>query len=319
MKTKEFNEIKPYTYFIERKSDGKKYHGVRYRNKVSPLKDFGIKYFGSSKTNICKEFKSNPKKFKFRLGWTFNSEKEAIKYETKVNKKIYKKEDWANKAAFPAIHIDDEVRANISKALKGTRIGKKNTFYGKQHSKKTKKLISLTKKGMKLRMSDYNRKKLIKRNQTRILSKDTLKKLSLINKGRKWSKAVRKRMSLGSMGKILSNETKKKISIKVKGKNNPMFGKTHSAAARRKISLSKLGKKPWNKGISLKSLSNSDNRKNSLQKISIRLKGKNNPMFGRTGSKNPMYKKGHSKEARKKISLANTGRTAWNKGLKLNY
>ena len=39
-------------------------------------------------------------------------------------------------------------------------------------------------------------------------------------------------------------------------------------------------------------------------------------MFGRTGSKNPMYKKDHSKEARKKISLANIGRTAWNKGLK---
>jgi hypothetical protein len=314
MRTKEFNEIKPYTYFIVRKSDGKKYHGVRYRNKVSPLKDFGIKYFGSSKTNICKEFKSNPKKFKFRLGWTFNSEKEAIKYETKVNKKIYKKEDWANKAAFPSIHMDDEVRANISKALKGTQIGKKNTFYGKQHSKKTKKLISLTKKGMKLRMSDYNRKKLIKRNQTRIISKATLKKLSLINKGRKWSRAIRKRISLGSMGKILSNE----ISLKVKGKKNPMFGKTHSAAVRRKISLSKIGRTPWNKGISLNNLSIDDKRKNSLKKISIRLKGKNNPMFGRTGSKNPMYKKGHSKEARKKISLANIGRIPWNKGLKLN-
>ena len=316
MKTKEFNEIKPYTYFIVRKSDGKKYHGVRYRNKVSPLKDFGIKYFGSSKTNICKEFKSNPKKFKFRLGWTFNSEKEAIKYETKVNKKIYKKEDWANKAAFPAIHIDDEVRANISKALKGTRIGKKNTFYGKQHSKKTKKLISLSKIEMNLKLTDYQKKRIVESNKKRIYSKVTLKKLSLINKGRKWSKAVKKRMSLGAMGKILSNETKKKISIKVKGKNNPMFGKTHSAAARRKISISKLGKKPWNKGISLKSLSNGDNRKNSLQKISIRLKGKNNPMFGRTGSKNPMYKKDHSKEARKKISLANIGRTACNKGLK---
>jgi len=316
MRTKEFNEIKPYTYFIERKSDGKKYHGVRYRNKVSPLKDFGIKYFGSSKTSICKEFKSNPKKFKYRLGWTFNSEKEAIKYETKVNKKIYKKEDWANKSAFPAVRMDDEVKANISKALKGTRIGRKNYFYGKEHSKKSKKLISLTKKGMNLKLTDYQKKRIIESNKTRIYSKATLRKISLINKGRKWSKAVRKRMSLGSMGKILSDETKRKISIKVKGKKNPMFGKTHSAAARRKMSLSKLGKKPWNKGISLKSLPDGDNRKNSLQKISIRLKGKNNPMFGRTGSKNPMYKKGHSKEARKKISLANIGRTSWNKGLK---
>ena len=318
MRTKEFNEIKPYTYFIERKSDGKKYHGVRYRNKVSPLKDFGIKYFGSSKTNICKEFKSNTKKFNFRLGWTFNSEKEAIKYETKVNKKIYKKEDWANKAAFPAIHIDDEVKANISKALKGTRIGKKNTFYGKHHSKKTRKLISLIKIGMNLKLTDYQKKKIIESNKKRIYSRATLKKLSLINKGRKWSKAIRKRMSLGAIGKILSNETRKKISIKVKGKNNPMFGKNHSAVAKRKMSLSKKGKIPWNKGISLNNLSIDDKRKKSLKKISIRFKGKNNPMFGRTGSKHPMYKKSHSKEARKKISLANIGRTAWNKGLKLN-
>ncbi len=253
MKAKEFYEIKPYTYFIVRKSDGKKYHGVRYRNKVSPLKDFGIKYFGSSKTNICKEFKSNPKKFKYRLGWTFNSEKEAIEYETKVNKRIYKKKDWANKAAFPAIHIDDEVRENISKALKGTRIGKKNTFYGRKHSKKTKKLISLTKKSMNLKLTDYQKKRIKESNKIRVYSKRTLKKISLINKGRRWSKAVRKRMSLGSIGKILSNETKKKISMKVKGKNNPMFGKTHSVTAKRKISLSKKGKIPWNKGLKLNS------------------------------------------------------------------
>ena len=59
-------------------------------------------------------------------------------------------------------------------------------------------------------------------------------------------------MSLGSKGKILSNETKKKISIKVKGENNPMFGKTHSEVARKKMSLSKKGRTPWNKGKSYK-------------------------------------------------------------------
>ncbi|WP_435085593.1 NUMOD3 domain-containing DNA-binding protein [Candidatus Pelagibacter bacterium nBUS_33] len=252
MKTDEFKKVKPYTYYILRKSDGVKYHGVRYRNKVSPINDFGIKYFGSSKSNICSQFKKNPKNFTFRLGWTFDTEKEAIQYETKVNKKIYKKEDWANKAAFPAIHMDDEVIANISKALKGTRIGKKNNFYGKEHSKKTKKLISLTKKNMSLKLTDYQKKRITESNKTRTYSKATLKKLSLINKGKKWSKAVRKRMSLGSIGKILSNETKKKISIKVKGKNNPMFGKTHSEVARKKMSLSKKGRIPWNKGKSYK-------------------------------------------------------------------
>ena len=137
--------------------------------------------------------------------------------------------------------MDDEVIANISKALKGTRIGKKNNFYGKEHSKKTKKLISLTKKNMNLKLTDYQKKRIIESNKTRIYSKATLQKLSFINKGRKWSKAIRKRMSLGAIGKILSKETKKKISMKVKGKNNPMFGKTHSAVARKKISLSKRG------------------------------------------------------------------------------
>ena len=38
MKTKEFNKIKPYTYLVTRLSDNKKYHGVRWGNKVPPIK-----------------------------------------------------------------------------------------------------------------------------------------------------------------------------------------------------------------------------------------------------------------------------------------
>jgi len=54
MKTKEFNKIKPYTYFIIRKSDNMKYHGVRYGNiklGLSPKEDFGKRYFGSGVGN----------------------------------------------------------------------------------------------------------------------------------------------------------------------------------------------------------------------------------------------------------------------------
>lgn len=261
MRSKRFNEVKPYTYFIIRKVDGKKYHGVRYRNKVSPKEDFAIKYFGSSKTNICKEFKKNPNRFRFRLSWTFSNEKEAIKYETLVNKRIYKREDWANKAAYPAILIDDEVKSKISNATKGTRIGKNNTFYGKSHSNKTKKMISLTKKKMNLKLSDYQKKKIIESNKTRVYSKATLKKLSRINKGRKWSKEIRKKMSEGSMGKVLSEETKRKISLKVKGIKNPMFGKTHSKEARRRISLAAK------KRYSLLKLNNSFILNNSANKL----------------------------------------------------
>ena len=42
MKSKEFNKVKPYTYFIKRKSDNMKYHGVRWANKVAPLSDFSF-------------------------------------------------------------------------------------------------------------------------------------------------------------------------------------------------------------------------------------------------------------------------------------
>ena len=49
MKTKEFDKIKPYTYLVTRLSDNKKYHGVRWGNKVPPMKDLGVVYFTSSK------------------------------------------------------------------------------------------------------------------------------------------------------------------------------------------------------------------------------------------------------------------------------
>ena len=60
MKSKEFNKVKPYTYFIKRKSDNMKYHGVRWANKIAPINDFANIYFGSSKSNkdFCEEFKT---------------------------------------------------------------------------------------------------------------------------------------------------------------------------------------------------------------------------------------------------------------------
>ena len=61
MKTKEFNKIKPYTYLVIRLSDNKKYHGVRWGNKMPPIKDLGVVYFTSSK-EIRNEFK-----FKFYI------------------------------------------------------------------------------------------------------------------------------------------------------------------------------------------------------------------------------------------------------------
>ena len=54
-----------------------------------------------------------------------------------------------------------------------------------------------------------------------------------------------KHISLHNKGKKLSEETKRKVSINhfdFSGKNNPMFGRTHSEEAKKKISLKNKGK-----------------------------------------------------------------------------
>lgn len=101
MKHKKYNECLPYTYFIRRKSDGLKYHGVRWANstgkqipKTSPLNDLGVSYFSTGK--LKEDFKNNPENYEFKIKWTFDSIAEAQDYESKVNKKLVYKTDWAN-------------------------------------------------------------------------------------------------------------------------------------------------------------------------------------------------------------------------------
>jgi len=221
MKSKEFYKIKPYTYFILRKSDNLKYHGVRWANKESPIKDFALNYFGSSKSNksFCEEFKRNPKNFFYRICWTFDNKEEAIEYETKVNKKIFRRSDFVNKNAFPAILLDEQSIKKISEAKKG-------------------KSTSTTKHKLAV----------IESNKTRILGPEFRAKCSKINKGKRFSKEFRNKISRSKTGIKLTISHKKNIGLGVKGEKNGMFGRTHSTEAREKISKSKIGKTPWNKG-----------------------------------------------------------------------
>ena len=251
MKSKEFDKVKPYTYFITRLSDNKKYHGVRISNKISPKKDFGIKYFGSSTDSFCDQFKKNPKKFKFRICWTFSDKKEAGIYEVKVNRRIYKKSDWANKSAFPFINIDDDVRKKISLAKIGKNTGSLNHFFGKKHSRESIKKIKQKTKGRKL--TGCQRLAIIYSNLTRVYGEKTIRKLSKINKGKKFPKSFGEKISKSRLGIKLSPEHKIAIGKGVKGKKNGMFNKTHSKEARLKISKSRVGKTPWNKGLKYKS------------------------------------------------------------------
>lgn len=254
MKDKDFNSIKPYTYFIIRISDNKKYHGVRVSNKVSPKNDFAKLYFGSSTDDFCKQFKKNPKLFKYRICWTFSDKKEAGEYEVKVNKKIYKKSDWINKSAFPFIDIDEKVKSNISKAKKGKNVGEENHFYNKKHSKKSKALISKNRKGGTI--TGCHKISIIFSNITRECKSSTRKKLSKINEGRKFPKEVGEKISKSRIGMKLTEEHKKNIGDGVRGVKNGMYGKKHKNSSKIKMSKSRIGTIPWNKGLTLKKENN---------------------------------------------------------------
>ena len=73
----------------------------------------------------------------------------------------------------------------------------------------------------------------------------------------------------GASGAIVSEKTKRKKSEKVKGKNNPFYGKTHSKETRKKLSESH--------------------------------KGKNNPNYGKRGENSPNYGKKHTEDSKNRI------------------
>jgi hypothetical protein len=91
MRSKKFNEVRPYTYWIKHLETGIKYVGLRYRNvkfKRTPLEDFGTCYFTTGK--LKKQFKANPKSFKTKLLFTYDSIEEAIAHELELTKKIFR-------------------------------------------------------------------------------------------------------------------------------------------------------------------------------------------------------------------------------------
>ena len=83
------------------------------------------------------------------------------------------------------------------------------------------------------------------------------------------------------------------------GKNNPFYGKKHSAEARKKISDAAMGRVSPRKGVKL-----SPETKKKLSDVN---KGKVSPMQG----------KKHKPESLKKMSEAKKGIVPWNKGLKI--
>lgn len=100
---------------------------------------------------------------------------------------------------------------------RGYKSGKRNSFYGKKHSEKTKKIIGIKNSGSNAKISD-SRKKLFKEG-----------KIKNLLKGKKLEEVFGK-------GKAYEIREKQRINhADISGKNNPMFGKHHSEETLRKI------------------------------------------------------------------------------------
>lgn len=107
----------------------------------------------------------------------------------------------------------------------------------------------------------------------------------------------------GSCDCLISEENKLKIKLRMVGKNigkeNPFFGKHHSEETRNKIRQARLGKH------------HSEETKIKLGKISsnriITDEFRKKMSDLKSGNKNHMFGKHHSKEAKKKISIKSTG------------
>jgi group I intron endonuclease len=111
------------------------------------------------------------------------------------------------------------------------------------------------------------------------------------------SEATRQKMSKKQKGKIITEETRKKLSdaskgkkhpwVKVKGMDNPMYGRKHTPEALRRIGDA-------HRGVHLS--------KEQREKLSVALKGKKQLNRNIRGERNPMWGRTHSVDTRYKQS-----------------
>jgi hypothetical protein len=337
IRTKEFDKVKPYTYLIVRKSDNKKYHGVRWGNKKSPSEDLGKIYFTSSKY-LKDDLKNNPTNFYFKLSWTFNSVKEARVYESKVNEKIYKKKDWINKNAFPAIYNEIPTMLGKKHSAESRRKmslwqNKNHPMRGKKHKEETKKKIGMA--GLGRKYSDESKQKMSRNRKGKHSGKEHKmfgKKLSADHpfvilsrsrKGTSLSEDTKKKISRANKGKQRSEEFHKKCSLINNGKGNPMFGKKHNKETIKKMKKAAADRWTEEAKTSWSGLNHHNyGKKWSLEhkeKIGNSVRGKNNGMFGKkhkleTIEKMKKIKLGKKASAETIKKLKN--RIPWNKGRK---
>lgn len=110
----------------------------------------------------------------------------------------------------------------------------------------------------------------------------------------------------GASGAIRTQKFKENLSSRMSGDGNHMFGKHHTEESKLKISRSKLGK---NNGLVGEKHPNFGTKwgEERRKSMSERVKGKNNPMYGKSGELSPNWGVKFSEEHKRKISEANSG------------
>ena len=276
MKSRDFDRVKPYTYWIKDLRTGIKYVGLRFKNvklNRTPLEDFGVRYFTSGK--LKKDFKENPNNFKTKLLYTYDSIDEAREGETDLTSIAIKKNRYANKVSYPVFIPTKESREK----QRLSRLGKKL-------SEESKRKVSLAHKGKPGRKYKH--------------SEESKKLMSEVQKKRyennPFSEETKRKMSLARIGikRPMAEETKRKLSLAHKGKSN-MQGKKHSEETKRKMSEVKIGKK-------IGPFSEETKRKMSLARTGRVLSKETRDKISKAHLGRTM-----SDEARRKLSLAKTG------------
>lgn len=177
MKSKIFDQVKPYSYLITRLADGMNYVGIRYKNVKdgrTPIEDFGIKYFSSGV--FKKEFKSNPENFKYRLLYTFESAKDAAEWEYKILLRVYKKKSWANMTAAWSYTDRDKLGVSISEGKNKVKASGKTSIEEGAH--KLRDFLYNSEEGKLLREEHSKRMKEFQANLTKDQREEISKKRS---------------------------------------------------------------------------------------------------------------------------------------------
>lgn len=201
-------------YKITNKLNGKIYIGKHQ------TKNPNDGYYGSGKAIKDAIKKYGKQNFVKEVLWSFDTEDEMNAKERElITEEFVRREDTYN------LGVGGEGGAH---------------FLGKKHSKTTKEKIS---KNRTFVVSDEYRKKMSIVNKNRILSDQAKKNISDAAKKPKSEETRKKIRNARALTNLKhSDETKNKISQSVSGKNNPMFGKTHSTESKQKMSDAKKDK-----------------------------------------------------------------------------